>query len=97
MNPLTLKKLVLELKSPQPDKIPDGWISRQDMQKKLNISEQTANRYILNMFKNNPDKIETKKFKCININGTVCFKPYYKFSKIKTLKWFTEKKANKKN
>lgn len=81
MNKIALKKLIIALKTPPVDIIPAGWMCRQDIEKKYDMSFASASRYIKYIQDHKPSKIKMKKFKVMSSTGAVYPKPYYLISK----------------
>lgn len=72
-----LLKLIGELNRRE-DEIPNGWYSRKDIEKILNLGRNAVCEFLSRTRERNPDKFLMKKFRVVKRDGSVNRTPYYK-------------------
>ena len=79
MNKTKLIKLVKEIRlEGATDVVPKGYITREQMSKKLKVCKDTTCKIIKKLKEKTPEKINMKRFRIRNPSGMVCSIPHYK-------------------
>lgn len=78
MNKAKLLKLARLIREPIQDEVPEGYFSREELQKTFGVNKESTCKILKNYINENKNKVVVKNLRRKNSSGTISIIPYYK-------------------